>query len=144
MILKILNSDDKNILKDINLNQIKTLVENFSIKEEKFIDDNYQSKINVEFNKKEVINFLNSKGLITSSINPIDVIILPILIDLNKKEIFTYIKFKNDHWHIAKIISKNQNLIELLIINSDEIVYLNSDDNLYGPQKVSPNKLYFA
>ena len=41
---------------------------------------------------------------------------------------------------IAKIISKNQNLIELLIINSDEIVYLNSNDNLYGPQKVSPNK----
>ena len=32
LILKILNSDDKNILKDINLKQIKTVVETFLLK----------------------------------------------------------------------------------------------------------------
>ena len=127
LISKILNSEDKNILKEINLNQIKTLVENFSIKEEKFIDDNYQSKINVEFNKKEVIIFLNSKGLITSSIIPIDVIILPILIDLNKKEIFTYTKnpfflnwnLKNKKFHQINYILPNEDIEDFSIIRNN-------------------------
>ena len=48
-------------------------------------------------------------------------------------------KFKNDHWHIAKVISKKSNLIELSIINSKKIINLNKDINLYGPQKVPPS-----
>ena len=48
-------------------------------------------------------------------------------------------KFENDHWHIAKVINKDSNLVELLIINSGEIINLNEDNNLYGPGKVPPN-----
>ena len=55
------------------------------------------------------------------------------------KNLDDILKFKNDHWHIAKVISKNSNLIELLIINSDEIINLKVENNLYGPKKVSPN-----
>ena len=47
-------------------------------------------------------------------------------------------KFENGHWNIVKVINKNSNLIELSMINSDKIINLNIDDNLYGPQKVSP------
>lgn len=47
-------------------------------------------------------------------------------------------KFKNDHWLIAKVVSKNSNFIELSIINSDKVIYLNEVDNLYGPDKVPP------
>ncbi len=127
LISKILNSEEKNILKKINLSQIKSLVENFSIREEKFIDDNYQSKINVEFNKKEVINFLNSKGIITSSIKPIDVIILPILIDLKNKEVFTYRKnpfFLNwnlnyKKFHQINYILPNEDIEDFFIIKNN-------------------------
>ena len=49
------------------------------------------------------------------------------------------LKFKNEYWDIAKVISKNQNFIELSIFNSDEIIKLNNDTNLYGPKKVRPN-----
>ena len=48
-------------------------------------------------------------------------------------------KFKNDYWEIARVITNNPNLIELSIINSDRIINLNKDKNLYGPKKVSPN-----
>ncbi len=58
----------------------------------------------------------------------------------NFKNLDDILKFKNDHWHIAKVISKNENFTELSIINSDEIVYLDVDDNLYGPQKDPPHK----
>ncbi len=90
LISKILQSENKSILKSIDIKQIKSFVEGFSLMEEKFVDDNYQAKINVDFNKKDLINYFNLKGIITSSIKPIDVIILPILIDLKKNQIFPY------------------------------------------------------
>ncbi len=55
------------------------------------------------------------------------------------KNLENIIKFENDHWHIAKVISKNSNLIELSIYNSNKIVTLITENNLYGPKKVSPN-----
>ena len=48
-------------------------------------------------------------------------------------------KFNNDHWLIAKVVSKNSNIIELSIINSDKVIYLNEVDNFYGPNKVPPS-----
>ena len=55
------------------------------------------------------------------------------------KNIDDILKFKNDHWHIAKVININQNSIELSMINSDNIFYLTKDDNMYGPKKIPPN-----
>ncbi len=55
------------------------------------------------------------------------------------KNLEDIIKFENDHWHIAKVISKNSDLLELSLNNSNEIVTLNKEKNLYGPKKVPPN-----
>ena len=127
LLSKILDSNDRIILRNINLNQIKSFVESFSIKEETFIDDNYQSKINVDFNKKELINFLNSRGIITSSINPIDVLILPILIDLKKNQIFTYSKnpfylnwnLNYQKFHQINYILPNEDIEDFAIIRKN-------------------------
>ena len=138
LLSKILDSNDRIILRKINLNQIKSFVESFSIKEEKFIDDNYQSKINVDFNKKELINFLNSRGIITSSINPIDVLILPILIDLKKNQIFTYSKnpfylnwnLNYQKFHQINYILPNEDIEDFSIIkkNANDIENYNFDE----------------
>ena len=48
------------------------------------------------------------------------------------------LKFKNDHWLIAKVISKNTNNTNLSIINSGEIITLYNENNLYGTEKTSP------
>ncbi len=55
------------------------------------------------------------------------------------KNLNEILKHKNDHWNIAKVINKNSNNIEISIINTEKIINLNIDKNLYGPQKVSPN-----
>ena len=138
LLSKILDSNDRIILRNINLNQIKSFVESFSIKEETFIDDNYQSKINVDFNKKELINFLNSRGIITSSINPIDVLILPILIDLKKNQIFTYSKnpfylnwnLNYQKFHQINYILPNEDIEDFSIIkkNANDIENYNFDE----------------
>ena len=127
LISKILQSENKSILRSINLNQIKSFVESFSIREEKFVDNNYQAKISVDFNKKELINYLNSKGTITSSINLIDVVILPILIDLKKNQIFTYSNnpfflnwnFNNEKYHQINYVLPNEDIEDFSIIRNN-------------------------
>ena len=52
LISKILQSENKSIFSSIDINKIKSFVESFSLMEEKFVEDNYQAKINVDFNKK--------------------------------------------------------------------------------------------
>ncbi len=127
LILKILQSENKSILKSINLNQIKSFVESFSIREEKFVDNNYQAKINVNFNKKDLVNYLNSKGVITSSINLIDIVILPILIDLKKNQIFSYSNnpfflnwnLNNEKYHQINYVLPNEDIEDFSIIRKN-------------------------
>ena len=61
LILLIVNSNDQNKINQIKLNEIKGMVESFSIKEEEFINENYFVKLGVSFNKKKVFNFLEKK-----------------------------------------------------------------------------------
>ena len=58
LISKILQSQNKSNFRSTDINQIKSFVEGFSLMEEKFVDDNYQAKINVDFNKISKILFL--------------------------------------------------------------------------------------
>ena len=127
LILKILQSENKSIYKSININQIKSFVESFSLREEKFVDDYYQAKINVDFNKKDLINYFNSKGIITSTINPIDVMILPILIDLKKNQIFSYANnpfflnwnLMNKKFHQINYVLPNEDIEDFSIIKKN-------------------------
>ena len=49
----LVKSTDYIKIKDIKLNEIKSMVDSFSIKEEKFIDQVYYVKLGVSFNKKK-------------------------------------------------------------------------------------------
>ena len=45
------------------------MIETFSIKEEKFINNTYQLSLGVAFNKKKIFNFLETKNIFPSQIN---------------------------------------------------------------------------
>jgi len=53
LIYKITENSDRSIIKNISLNEIKSLIENFSIINERFINNKYVSEFNVQFNKKK-------------------------------------------------------------------------------------------
>ena len=57
LIALIVNSSDQKKINFIKLNEIKGMVETFSIKEEKFIDEIYFVNLGVSFNKKKVFDF---------------------------------------------------------------------------------------
>ena len=54
LISLIVNSSDRKKIKKIKLNEIKTMIDSFSIKEEKFIDQTYFVNLGVSFNKKKI------------------------------------------------------------------------------------------
>ncbi len=66
LILLIVNSSDQNKIKQIKLNEIKGMIDTFSIKQEKFIDEIYYVNLGVSFSKKKVFNFLESKNIFPS------------------------------------------------------------------------------
>ena len=61
IILKITTIEKDEINKLINLKTIYRLIESFSIVDEKFVDNKYYSKFEVEFNKKQLFNYLEKK-----------------------------------------------------------------------------------
>ena len=66
LISKITISSDHKVTDDIKLNQIKGMIESFSIKEEKFINDIYFVNLGVSFNKKKIFKFLENKNIFPS------------------------------------------------------------------------------
>ena len=68
LIQTIIRSSDYKKVKNIKLNEIKAMVDSFSIKEEKFIDQNYYVNLGVSFNKKKIFKYLERKNIFPSQI----------------------------------------------------------------------------
>ena len=66
LVSTILISSDQKKINQIKLNEIKGMIETFTIKEEKFIDEIYYVNLGVSFNKKKVFEFLEKKNIFPS------------------------------------------------------------------------------
>ena len=64
LLSRILNSSDIKKLEDVNMREIKNLIENFKIKNEIFRNNKYYANFDVYFNKKKNKIFLREKKLI--------------------------------------------------------------------------------
>ena len=87
LIFRILESKDKNLFKDVPNNKISSLIDNFSITNEKFVNNNYEVDFEVKFDKKKLLSFIRAKNVISSVPKNTDVLFIPILIDTQSNEI---------------------------------------------------------
>ncbi|MDC3049400.1 hypothetical protein OA168_00420 [Candidatus Pelagibacter sp.] len=87
LIFKIVESKDKNLFKNIPNNKISSLIDNFSITNEKFVNNNYEVDFEVKFDKKKLLSFIREKNVISSVPKHTDVLFIPILIDTQSNEI---------------------------------------------------------
>ena len=112
-----LNSQDQKKIKDIKLNVIKGMIESFSIKEEKFIDEVYYVNLGVSFNKKKVFKYLENRNIFPSVPLKKKILFIPIIIDEKKKDllIFNNNKFF-DEWNLE---NENTNLLEYILPSED-------------------------
>ncbi len=117
LILLIVDSSDQNKVSTIKLNEIKGMVETFSIKEEKFIDEIYFVNLGVSFNKKKVFSYLEKKNIFPSIPIKKKILFIPIIIDEGKKDLLL---FSKNHFFIEwNKLSKNFHLIQYILPTED-------------------------
>ena len=110
-------SYDHKKLTSIKLNEIKGMIETFSIQEEKFINQVYFVTLGVSFNKRKIFDYLEKKNIYPSQIKKEKFLFIPIIIDENNNELKVFSKnpiYKN--WN-AK--TQSYELIEYLLPSED-------------------------
>tara|TARA_B100001121_G_scaffold268311_1_gene252178 strand:+ start:2485 stop:3564 length:1080 start_codon:yes stop_codon:yes gene_type:complete len=88
----IVNSEDHQKIKKIGLNEIKGMIETFSIKEEKFIKEVYYVNLGVSFNKKKIFKYLEKKNIFPSIPKSKKFLFVPIIIDEKKRDLLIFSK----------------------------------------------------
>ena len=117
LMLLILNSSDQMKINDIKLSEIKAMIESFSIKEEKFINEIYYLNLGVSFSKKKIFKFLEKKNIFPSIPNKKKFLFIPIIIDEKKKDLFIFSNNKiYDEWLNNE---ENYHLIEYILPTED-------------------------
>ena len=117
LILSIVQTKDQVELKNIPLTVVKGMIETFSIKEEKFIDEIYYLSLNVSFNKMKFLNLLESKNIFPSLPIKKKVFFIPIILDENKDEILIFSEsYLFNNWNLN---IKRYHLLEYVLPTQD-------------------------
>ena len=117
LILLIVNSSDQKKIKQPKLNEIKSMINSFSIKQEKFINDIYYVNLGVTFNKKEIYKFLEKKNIFPSAAPKKKFLFFPIIIDENKNEPLIF--YENEIFNKWNDSPRNSDLIEYILPTED-------------------------
>ena len=117
LILRITTTNGEDLGKITNLKTIYSLIESFSIVDEKFIDNKYVSKFEVEFSKKEVFKYLEKQNIFPSIPKEKTLLLIPILINNEKKQtlLFSENPFYSN-WNKSK---KKHHLLSYILPNED-------------------------
>ena len=90
LIYSLTKSADHKKIESIQFNEIKSMIETFSIEEEKFINQIYYVKLGVSFDKKKVFNYLEKKNIFPSQIVKEKFLFIPIIIDENINDLIIF------------------------------------------------------
>ena len=127
LIFTLLTSEYYYLNKDVNIKIIKSLIDSFSIVDEKFIDKKYIANFDVNFNKKEVLNYLYKNNIYASIPQKKKLFLLPILVDTNRSDIsllsenpfyLNWTKFTKKY-HLLDYVLPNEDLDDLNIIKNN-------------------------
>ena len=110
------SSDLKKINKTTS-NEIKSMIESFSIKEEKFINKEYYLNLGVKFNKKKVFSYLEKNNVFPTQIIKKTFLFIPIIIDEKENDLLVY--SNNSIYKNWDIINKKSFLINYLLPTED-------------------------
>jgi len=117
LIYSLIKSSDFKKIEKINLNEIKGMIETFSIQEEKFIDQKYYVNLGVSFNKKKIFKYLEKKNILPSRIVKEKFLFIPVIINENGRNLSI---FSNNPIYVNwNKISKKYELINYLLPTED-------------------------
>ena len=117
LINTLVKSSDLKKINNTQLKEIKSMIESFSIKEEKFINKEYYLNIGVIFNKKKVFSYLEKNNIFPTQIIEKTFLIIPIII--NQKENDLLVFSNNSIYANWNNIEKKSFLINYLLPTED-------------------------
>jgi hypothetical protein len=94
LISKLVKSKDLSKTKNIKLNEIKVMIDSFTIKEEKFINKIYHLNLGVTFNKKKVFSYLEKKNIFPAQIITETFLFIPIIFNQEEDDLLVFL---NNH-----------------------------------------------
>jgi hypothetical protein len=122
LMTKLVQSKNLNLVKDINLNEIKSMIETFTIEEEKFINKTYNLKLGVSFDKKKVFDYLDAKSIFPTNIKEQNFLFFPIIFDQLNNDILVYSNNSfYDKWNSAN----HKNFLIKYILPTEDLEDLN-------------------
>tara|TARA_B100000780_G_scaffold251469_1_gene198126 strand:+ start:336 stop:1415 length:1080 start_codon:yes stop_codon:yes gene_type:complete len=113
----ITTSGDRSKIKNISLRELKSMIDSFTISDEKFINNEYFAKLETTFNKKKILNFLERNSIFPSIANRNKVLLVPILVDTEKDSIHLF--DNNIFYERWNDVRENYQLLEYLLPNED-------------------------
>ena len=132
---KLVQSKNLIKIKNVKLNEIKSMVETFTIKQEKFINKTYNLNLGVSFNKKKIFEYLNSKKIFPTEIKEENFIFIPVLLDQTSNDISVFSKnpiydrwtYTNNKSFLIKYVLPTEDLEDLNLIRKNYLDIENYD-----------------
>ena len=126
LIYLIINSSEQKKFKSTKLNEIKSMINSFTIEEEKFINDVYYVNLGVSFDKKKVFQYLETKNTFPSIPNKKKFLFIPIIIDekinelsiFSNNQIFDNWNEENKSYYLIDYILPTEDLEDLDLLQS--------------------------
>tara|TARA_B110000027_G_scaffold26078_1_gene28586 strand:+ start:195 stop:1274 length:1080 start_codon:yes stop_codon:yes gene_type:complete len=113
----ITTSGERNKIQNIQLKELKSLIDSFTISNEKFVNNEYSAQLETTFNKKKILKYLERKNVFPSMPVKNKVLLIPILVDIETDNIYL---FNNnifyERWNDEK---KNYQLLDYLLPSED-------------------------
>ena len=113
----ITTSGNRKKINNISIKEIKSMIDSFTISDEKFVSNEYFAKLETTFNKKKILNFLEKKNIFPSMPRKNKVLLIPILVDIETDNI--YIFYDNVFYKKWNNNKKNYQLLDYLLPSED-------------------------
>ena len=136
LITAIIKKEDQKELLSVELNKIKNFISSYKILEEKNYNNNYNLKINLFFNRRQVEEFLINKNISYSEMKKFDMLIYPIYIEESELQVISKNKFYAE-WNKSNTYD-NVNFV-LPLQNLDDINFIK--ENLSKLEETNLSKL---
>ena len=116
LISLLVKSNDVIKIDNVKLNEIKSMIESFTIQEEKFIDQVYYLKLGVNFDKRKIYSYLEKLNIFPSQIKSETFLFIPLIINENTDSV---IIFNSNPIYDLWNVEKSNNLINFLLPTED-------------------------
>ena len=117
LISTLLKSTDLKKINKTKSNEIKSMIESFSIKEEKFVNKIYYLNLGVSFNKKKVFDYLEKKNIFPTQIIKETFFFIPIIINQKNEDLIIF--SNNPIYEKWDDVVKKTSLIRYLLPTQD-------------------------